>query len=285
MIILNVANPLTELYSGNTQYRADWFKPIWANMGHIMLAHFYVMNNTNCLPIQNVYQYKVFTNTVHLVKAGKCSWFYLLDVVVVDTELHQWGGQVPGHLGQPVVRQVELLHAPHGQEGPRVNLGDGVVHQDQSLAGQNQDQTSQDQNQNQTSQDQNQNQTSQNQNQNQNQTQTSQDRTTTRPVRTRTRTRTRPVRTRTRTRSVRTRTRTRPVRTGQANYLKPRNKAVFHLKEWLTPESNLSNSTPCHHTVVIAVAVSDWLTLESLQNHGSTASLKSNITLFLFDWN
>lgn len=69
------------------------------------------------------------------MKARECSGFYPLDVVIVDTELLQRLGEVPGHSGQLVVGQVELLHTSQRQESSRVHLRDEVVHQDQSLPG------------------------------------------------------------------------------------------------------------------------------------------------------
>ena len=54
-------------------------------------------------------------------------------MVVMDTELHQGGGQVLGHGCQLVVGEVELLHPSEGHEGPQVHPGDLVIHQHQSL--------------------------------------------------------------------------------------------------------------------------------------------------------
>ena len=71
----------------------------------------------------------VQTYAVHAAQAREGPLCHLLDAVVMDPELHQGWGQVLGHGWQEVVGDVELLQVTKRGEGPRVDLGELIMHQ------------------------------------------------------------------------------------------------------------------------------------------------------------
>lgn len=73
------------------------------------------------------------TDAVHAAQPAKHALRHLADAVIVDAKLHQGAGQVGRDLHQVVLGYIELLQLAQGAEGLLVDLGDLVVHQDESL--------------------------------------------------------------------------------------------------------------------------------------------------------
>ena len=75
----------------------------------------------------------LLTYAVHVAQSCKGSSFHLLDVVLMDPHLNQRGRQVLRDSGQVVFGEVKLLHVLQRDKCSRVDFGNKVIPQRQTL--------------------------------------------------------------------------------------------------------------------------------------------------------